>query len=82
MNVAVTITGIVSGLSVWLNDTPTSESDVTAPSGLTLTGPGQPRLQLSLVPRNLGTWHLHARVMDMLGCPAETGLVRNVTVTP
>jgi hypothetical protein len=73
----VTATGVVAGMTVWLNDG-SSESDVTAPAGLQMGGP----VVMMLTPKMLGAWHLHARVVDLLGCSTETGLVRNVTVTP
>ena len=72
----VTATGLVTGITVWLNDGQ-SESDLTAPAGLQLAGP----IAMMLVPKMLGVaWHLHARVIDLSGCSAETGLVRNVSV--
>jgi hypothetical protein len=74
--VALTATGCVTRVQVWLTDGVSSEV-LAIPDGAVLAD-----VTLMLVAQVTGTWHLYAEVLDAAGVPQRTGLVRVVKVAP
>lgn len=68
---------VVTEARAWLTDDAT-EAVVMAPSGLTLGTSSS----LWLTPRRAGVWPLWVELANAAGCRAQTGIVRQVTVTP
>jgi hypothetical protein len=68
--------GRATALRLWLDDGAGSETVLSIAGGLEFQG----ALQLGVVPRRAGTWHLWASVTNADGCTQQTGLSRPVTV--
>lgn len=76
--VTLTVIGRFKLLRVWLTDGGSDAVYDTPPDGVQASGP----VGLGLTAWKVGTWHLWANALDVMGCPAVTGLVRNIQVNP